>query len=65
MLIFRGSVPVTSNLLIIMFVFIAYGLLGFADDFLKVTKKNNKGLSIREHTEENFASMLSFMGIGD
>ena len=46
MLIIKGSVPITANLLIILFVFVSYGLLGFADDFLKVTKKNNGGLSI-------------------
>ncbi|SDB16471.1 TIR domain-containing protein [Eubacterium oxidoreducens] len=33
-------------------------------DFLEFIR-DNKGLSISEHTEENFASMLSFMGIGD
>ena len=31
-------------------------------DFLEFVR-DNKGLSISEHTEENFASMLSFMGI--
>ena len=33
-------------------------------DFLEFVR-DNKGLSISEHTEENFASMLSFMGIGE
>lgn len=33
-------------------------------DFLEFIR-DNKGLSISEHTEENFASMLSFMGIGE
>ena len=46
MLILRNSIAINSNLLIVLFVFVAYGLLGFADDFLKVTKKNNGGLSI-------------------
>lgn len=30
---------------ITLFVFLAYGLLGFADDFLKIVKKNNEGLT--------------------
>ena len=30
---------------IVIFVTIAYGLLGFADDYLKVTKRNTKGVS--------------------
>ena len=37
---------ISYNLLIIVFVFIAYALLGFVDDLLKVRFKNNDGLSI-------------------
>lgn len=33
-----------SDLLIILFVFIGFGLIGFFDDYLKVIKKNNLGL---------------------
>lgn len=43
---FRGSIEMTSNLLIVLFVFISYALLGLADDLLKILFKNNKGLSI-------------------
>ena len=43
---FRGSIEMTSNLLIVLFVFISYALLGLADDLLKIVFKNNKGLSI-------------------
>ena len=43
---FRGSIEMTSNLLIVLFVFISYSLLGLADDLLKIVFKNNKGLSI-------------------
>ena len=35
----------TNNLLIILFVFLAYGLLGFVDDYLKIKRSNNEGLS--------------------
>ena len=42
----KGSIDISYNLLIIMIVFVAYGLLGFADDWLKIKYHNNKGLSI-------------------
>lgn len=41
-----GSIDLCSNLVIILFVFLAYALLGFADDYMKVRFKNNAGLSI-------------------
>ena len=44
----RGSLQITSSLLIILFVFISYALLGFVDDFLKIKAKNNDGLSITQ-----------------
>lgn len=44
LLYFRKSVELTHNLIILMFVFLSYGLLGFIDDFLKVRYHNNKGL---------------------
>lgn len=44
LLYFRKSVELTHNLVILMFVFLSYGLLGFVDDFLKVRYHNNKGL---------------------
>lgn len=42
----RGSLEITHSLLIIIFVFTSYALLGFVDDLLKVRFKNNDGLSI-------------------
>lgn len=42
----RGSLEITSSLLIVIFVFLSYALLGFLDDFKKIKEKNNKGLSI-------------------
>lgn len=42
----RGSIELNSNLIILIFVFLAYGALGFIDDFLKVKYHNNNGLSI-------------------
>lgn len=45
-LYFSGSVEFSYNLTVLIFVFLAYGLLGFIDDYLKVKYKNNDGLSI-------------------
>ena len=42
----RGSIEFNSNLIILIFVFLAYGAPGFIDDFLKVKYHNNNGLSI-------------------
>lgn len=44
LLYLRGSINITSNLIILMVVFLSYGLLGFVDDFLKVKYHNNKGI---------------------
>lgn len=55
LLYLRGSLEITHSLLIIIFVFISYGLLGFVDDFLKVKYKNNDGLSI---TQKLFVQVL-------
>ena len=42
----HGSIEITSNIIIVIFVFLSYAALGFTDDLLKVKYKNNKGLSI-------------------
>ena len=42
----RGSVEWNHNITIILLVFVAYGVLGFADDYLKIKEHNNKGLPI-------------------
>ena len=44
----RGSLEITHSLLIIIFVFMSYALLGFVDDCLKIKEKNNNGLSIAQ-----------------
>ena len=46
LLYLRGSLQMTHSLLIIIFVFVAYALLGFVDDYLKIREKNNDGLTI-------------------
>lgn len=48
LLYWRGSLEITNSLIIIMFVFISYSLLGFADDLKKILQHNNKGLSVMQ-----------------
>lgn len=45
LLYFKGSIELSYNLIITIFVFLSYALLGFVDDFLKIKYHNNKGLS--------------------
>lgn len=42
---FTNKININSNLLIILFVFIAYAFLGFLDDFMKIKKRQNEGLT--------------------
>lgn len=44
-LILMNKIELSSNLLIIIFVFVAYAVLGFIDDYLIIKKKSNDGLS--------------------
>lgn len=44
--ILTGKIAFSANLFIVLFVFVAYALLGYIDDYLIVKKQNNKGLSI-------------------
>lgn len=39
------KIEFSENLFILMYVFVAYGILGFIDDYLIVVKKDNKGLT--------------------
>ena len=46
LLYFNNSIEISHNLIILIFVFLAYAALGFVDDYLKIKYHNNKGLSI-------------------
>lgn len=46
-LVIKGSITLNHNLVITLFVFLSYGLLGFIDDLKKVLQHNNKGLSVK------------------
>ncbi len=42
----RGSLEITHSLIIILFVFISYSLLGLADDLTKIKRHHNDGLTV-------------------
>ena len=44
-LIFTDKMEFSVNLLIVLFVFISYSLIGFLDDYLSIKQNQNKGLS--------------------
>lgn len=44
-LILLDKLTVTYNLIVVLFVFLAYAILGFIDDYLIVKRKNNIGLT--------------------
>ena len=45
LLIITNKIEWSSNLFLIMFVFVSYGLLGFIDDYLIIKRRNNIGLT--------------------
>ena len=44
-LLLMDKIPYTSNLGIVLLVFIGYAAIGFLDDFLSIRKRNNEGLT--------------------
>lgn len=44
-LLLTDKMEFSVNLLIVMFVFISYGLIGFLDDYISIKQNQNKGLS--------------------
>ncbi len=62
LLLFK-KITISHNLVILIFVFLAYALLGFADDWLKVHYKNNKGLRITTKLVVQMAIALVFFYI--
>ena len=44
-LVLTNKIELTSNLMIILFVFVGYAFIGFLDDFLSIKRKNNEGLT--------------------
>jgi len=48
LLLVFGKMQLSYNLVIVIFTFISYALIGFIDDFLIIKKRNNKGLSVNQ-----------------
>jgi phospho-N-acetylmuramoyl-pentapeptide-transferase len=55
-LLIMGKIEFSYNLFIVMFVFLAYALLGFIDDWLIIRRKNNTGLT-------EFQKLIGQLGI--
>ena len=45
LLYFMGKIEITTNLLIVLFVFLSYAFIGFVDDYLIIRRHDNKGLT--------------------
>lgn len=45
-LYFKGSIEISYNLITVVFVFLAYALLGFIDDYIKIKFHDNNGISL-------------------
>ena len=61
LLYLRGSIDFSYNLCILLFVFIACGVLGFIDDHLKIHKKKNEGLSsVNKFLAQMFIALIFF-----
>jgi phospho-N-acetylmuramoyl-pentapeptide-transferase len=45
LLIIMDKIKFSDNLFIVLFVFVAYALLGFLDDYLSIKRRNNEGLT--------------------
>ena len=59
-LILTGKMQFSVNLLIVMFVFISYALIGFLDDYVSIKRNQNKGLTQLEKLLLQFIVALIF-----
>ena len=59
-LLLTDKIEFSVNLLIVMFVFISYGLIGFLDDYLSIKRNQNKGLSQTQKLLLQFVVALIF-----
>ena len=59
-LLLTDKIEFSVNLLIVLFVFISYGLIGFLDDYLSIKQNQNKGLSQTQKLLLQFIVALIF-----
>ena len=62
-LLLMGKIEFSPNLLIVLFVFLAYAGLGFIDDFLIIKRKKNVGLTEFQKLAGQLVIALVFFGI--
>lgn len=60
LLILTGKISFTSNLAIILIVFVGYAVIGFLDDFLSIKKKGNEGLTTFQKLVMQLVIALAF-----
>ena len=61
-LLLWNKISFSSNLFIVMFVFVSYALLGFIDDYLIVKRKNNIGLTeFQKLAGQLFIALIFFL----
>ena len=60
-LLLMDKIEFSENLFIVMFVFIAYAILGFIDDYLSIKRHNNEGLTeIQKLSGQLFIALIFF-----
>ena len=59
-LLFTGKIEYSMNLMIVLFVFLSYGTIGFLDDYLSIKRKTNKGLTQTQKLFLQFVVALIF-----
>ncbi len=64
-LLLMENISFSFNLLIVLFVFISYAVIGFVDDYLKIKRNHNEGLTSRQKLLGQFiiASIFFFIFI--
>ena len=59
-LLFTKKIEFSVNLLIVLFVFISYSMIGFLDDYISIKKKRNEGLTQTQNLLLQFVVALVF-----
>lgn len=59
-LLFTKKIEFSVNLLIVLFVFISYSMIGFLDDYISIKKKRNEGLTQTQKLLLQFVVALVF-----
>ena len=63
LLLLLGKIHYSSNLLIVLIVFVSYALLGLADDLLSIKRRKNEGLTVLQKLIGQFLIACLFFAI--